>query len=82
MEYAEWNKITTRFPTTEEREVYRNGFKVVYEGKFPKPEEDVLVFMDGDIYIDTWLEFDDEAGFKNTDEPIVYWMSLPEPPKN
>lgn len=73
-----WNKITTRQLTDEEREYYGPNIEYIWDGVCPDIDEEVLVFNKGNIYIDTFTDFDEGVGFCDTDEETVYWMSLPE----
>ena len=56
----------------------------MWDGTLPELDEEVLVtypLFSGefvDTYVDTWVEIDDELGFENTDNDVIYWMELPE----
>mgnify|MGYP000848634222 FL=1 len=81
---AEWNKLTTRPLDEEEKEYYKNSrIESMWDGYTPEIDEEVLVWIprsDG-VYTDIWIDFDDGIGFENTESEVIYWMSLPEPPK-
>lgn len=79
-----WNKLTTRPLTDEEREEFGSTFEFMWDGVTPDENERVLVY-DGDgnwIDIDIWININgDSVGFENTYADTVYWMPLPELPK-
>ena len=56
----------------------------MWDGYTPEIDEEVLVWTPRSIgvYTDTWVDFDNGVGFENTDNEVIYWMNLPEPPKN
>lgn len=83
MKNTEWNKLTTRPLNSEEKEVYGNGFDLMWDGKEPELDEEVLVYTNKSkgVYTDIWTDSGYTAGFENTEEKVIYWMSLPEPPK-
>lgn len=83
MKNTEWNKLTTRPLNDEEKEVYGNRFDFMWDGKEPELDEEVLVYTlrSKEVYTDIWIDFDDGIGFENTENEVIYWMSLPEPPK-
>ena len=68
----------------EEKEYYKNSrIESMWDGYTPEIDEEVLVWTprsDG-VYTDIWIDFDDGIGFENTESEVIYWMSLPEPPK-
>lgn len=90
----EWNKLTTRPLTDEEREEYdqQYGDGVVtchWEGPTPDVNQKVLVYAEsmGAIDIDEWVDFCNGCvGFDlnvdlNDSVDTIYWAKLPEPPK-
>ena len=83
MENAKWNKIFLRPFNDEEKEYYGDKYGTAWDGKLPEVDEEVLVYTPSykEIYTDIWIEIEDGVCFENTDEPVVYWMSFPEPPK-
>ena len=84
MEMMKWNKLFTRELTEEEKEVYGDRFDFMWDGKMPEIDEEVLVYTSrsGQVTIDTWVDYGDGIGFENTDDSVIYWMSLPEPPES
>lgn len=84
MKDAKWNKLTTRPLDEEEKEYYKDSrIDFMWDGYTPEIDEEVLVWTPRSIgvYTDTWVDFDNGVGFENTDNEVIYWMSLPEPPK-
>nr|DAO23689.1 MAG TPA: Protein of unknown function (DUF551) [Caudoviricetes sp.] len=84
MKNTEWNKLTTRPLNNEEKECYGNRFDFMWEGNQPEIGEEVLVYTlrSKEVYTDIWTDdFNFGLGFENTEEKVIYWMSLPEPPK-
>ncbi|MGT2774989.1 hypothetical protein ACVRZG_02755 [Streptococcus hyovaginalis] len=76
-----WNKLTTRVLTNEEKELY-SDYDFMWDSQTPDIGEQVLVYANGRINIDTWDDFGPYGvGFENIDEDVIYWMALPEPPK-
>lgn len=76
-----WNKLTTRPLNDEEKEHYPDC-DFMWDGKTPDIWERVLVYAYGEIEIDTWQDFGScGVGFENRDDGIIYWMPLPETPK-
>nr|DAK73821.1 MAG TPA: Protein of unknown function (DUF551) [Caudoviricetes sp.] len=84
MENMKWNKLTARPLDEEEKEYYKNSrIDSMWDGYTPEIDEEVLVWTprsDG-VYTDIWSEYGNGLGFENTEEKVIYWMSLPEPPK-
>lgn len=84
MKNTEWNKLTARPLDEEEKEYYKNSrIDSMWDGYTPEIDEEVLVWTprsDG-VYTDIWVDFDDGIGFENTESEVIYWMSLPEPPR-
>ena len=76
-----WNKLTVIELTKEEQE--ECGYETLWCGPIPELDEEVLVtfpLSSGefvDTYIDTWVDFEVEVGFENTDNDVIYWMELP-----
>nr|DAN77339.1 MAG TPA: Protein of unknown function (DUF551) [Bacteriophage sp.] len=85
MENMKWNKLTTRPLDEEEKEYYKDSkIDFMWEGDEPEIGEEVLVYtpQSTGVYTDIWTDdFDYGVGFESTDEPVVYWMSFPEPPR-
>lgn len=86
----EWNKLTTRPLTDEEREEYdqQYGDGVInfhWEGPAPDIDQKVLVYAENmdTVEIDEWVDFGNGCfGFDfNDDVDTIYWAKLPEPPK-
>lgn len=76
-----WNKLTTRELTDEEKEIYPD-YDFMWDSQTPDIGEQVLVYANGRINIDTWDDFGPHGvGFENIDEDVIYWMALPEPLK-
>lgn len=79
-----WHKVYLRKMTDEEVEFYGDKYYFMWDGTLPDIDEEVLVtypLSSGefvDTYVDTWVEIDDELGFENTDNDVIYWMELPE----
>lgn len=44
-------------------------------------DEEVLVSDGKNVWTDTWVECGEGVCFENTEGDELYWMSLPEPPK-
>ena len=83
MENAKWNKLTTRHLNSEEKEVYGNRFDIMWDGKEPELDEEVLVYTNKSkgVYTDIWTASGYTVGFENTYDTVIYWMSFPKPPK-
>lgn len=87
MENMKWNKLIVRPLDDEEKEYYKDSrINFMWEGNASEIGEEVLVWTSKykGVYTDIWTEFDEGMGFENIDEskePIIYWMSFPEPPK-
>lgn len=84
MENMKWNKLTARPLDDEEKEYYKNSrIDSMWDGYTPEIDEEVLVWTprSGGVYTDIWIDFDDGIGFENTESEVIYWMSLPEPPR-
>lgn len=77
MEDAKWNKVFIKQHYNED------GIEFVWGGKIPEPNKKVLVYTSKSkkVYIDMWVDSYKGARFKNTVEPVVYWMNLPELPE-
>ncbi|BDD37920.1 hypothetical protein [Streptococcus ruminantium] len=76
-----WNKLKIRPLTDEEKEIYPD-YDFMWDGKTPDIWDRVLVYVSGYIDIDTWEDFGSQGvGFENNGDEIIYWMPLPEPPK-
>ena len=80
-----WNKLTTRPLDEEEKEYYKDSkIEFMWEGDEPEIGEEVLVWTPQykGVHTDIWTDdFDYGVGFENTESEVIYWMSLPEPPK-
>ena len=78
----EWNKLTTRNIAEDEKEFFHNAIEYIWEGKTPEINEEVLVYNPEtqNIYTDTWIDYGEGIGFKDTDEDVVFWLSYPNPP--
>ena len=80
-----WNKLTARPLDEEEKEYYKNSrIESMWDGYTPEIGEEVLVYTlrSKEVYTDIWTDdFNYGLGFENTEEKVIYWMSLPEPPK-
>lgn len=76
-----WNKLEARELTKEEQEEYT--YKSMWEGPMPELDEEVLVtYPIGrgryvPTYTDTWIDYNGEVGFENTDYDVIYWMEMP-----
>ena len=85
MKNMKWNKLFLRPLNDEEKEYYKDSkIDFVWDGNEPEIGEEVLVYTprSKEVYTDIWTDdFDYGVGFENTDEPVVYWMSFPEPPR-
>ena len=85
MKNMKWNKLFLRPLNDEEKEYYKDSkIDSVWDGNEPEIGEEVLVYTprSKEVYTDIWTDdFDYGVGFENTDEPVVYWMSFPEPPR-
>ena len=79
-----WNKLRLRPLNDEEKEYYKDSkIDFVWDGNEPYIGEEVLVWTSQSqgVYTDIWTDdFDYGVGFENTDAPVIYWMSFPEPP--
>ena len=68
----------------EEKEYYQDtDVNFRWDGNEPYIGEEVLVWTSQSqgVYTDIWTDdFDYGVGFENTDAPVIYWMSFPEPP--
>ena len=79
-----WNKLTIRKMTEDEVEIYGDKYDFMWDGRTPNIGEEVLVtypLSSGeftDTSIDTWEEFEDELGFENTENDVIYWMEIPQ----
>ena len=79
-----WNKLITRKMNEDEVEIYGDKYDLMWEGRTPNIDEEVLVtyplsigkFVD--TYVDTWLDFEIGLGFENTDNDVIYWMEIPQ----
>lgn len=80
-----WNKLRLRPLNDEEKEYYKDSkIAFVWDGNEPEIGEEVLVYISRskEVYTDIWTDdFDYGVGFENTDAPVIYWMSFPEPPR-
>ena len=79
-----WHKLYLRKMTEEEKEFYQGDYDEIWDGELPNLGEEVLVTIPlssgkfTDTYIDTWEAFEDELGFENTDNDVIYWMKIPQ----
>lgn len=79
-----WHKVYLRKMTDEEVEFYGDKYYFMWDGTLPDIDEEVLVtypLSSGefvDTYVDTWVEIDDELGFENTENDVIYWMQIPQ----
>ena len=74
-----WNKFTLRKTDSEEKEYF--GCDEIWDNPLPDNEEVVLVSDGTNIWIDEWHQDSDGANLMDADALGLYWMSLPEPPK-
>lgn len=84
MKDAKWNKLTTRPLDDEEKEYYKDSkIDSMWDGKEPELDEEVLVYTNKSkgVYTDIWTASGYTVGFEDTYDTVIYWMSLPEPPK-
>lgn len=58
-----WHKLTTRRLNDEERALYGRDIEFIWDGVCPDIDEEVLVFNKGNIYIDTFTDFDEGVCF-------------------
>ncbi|HFI0634125.1 TPA: hypothetical protein ACGO2G_000588 [Streptococcus suis] len=75
-----WVKLVTR-PLTEEEIAEGYQYDFMWDCMTPEIDEEVLVSDGKDVWTDTWVECGEGVCFENTDGDELYWMSLPEPPK-
>ena len=79
-----WHKVYLRKMTDEEVEFYGDKYYFMWDGTLPDIDEEVLVtypLSSGefvDTYVDTWVEIDDELGFENTENDVIYWLQIPQ----
>ncbi|WP_150203325.1 hypothetical protein [Streptococcus constellatus] len=77
-----WNKFSTRELTQEEREFFTENVTFIWEDPVPDVGETVLVSDGITIWLEAWTEFDGDAvGLEDNDAEGLYWMQLPELPK-
>ncbi|HEL1986181.1 phage protein [Streptococcus suis] len=76
----EWIKLVTR-PLTEEEIAEGYQYDFMWDCMTPEIDEEVLVSDGKDVWTDTWVECGEGVCFENTDGDELYWMPLPEPPK-
>lgn len=80
-----WNKLRLMPLDDEEKEYYQDtDVNLRWDGNEPYIGEEVLVWTSQSqgVYTDIWTDdFDYGVGFENTDAPVIYWMSFPEPPR-
>jgi hypothetical protein len=74
-----WNKFTLRKTKQEEKEHF--GTDEIWDTPLPESEQSVLVSNGIDIWIDEWYQDLDGANLMDTDALGLYWMPLPELPK-
>ncbi|HEM5175159.1 TPA: hypothetical protein U1319_000496 [Streptococcus suis] len=75
----EWNKFTLRKTDSEEEAYF--GTDEIWNHPVPDSETKVLVSDGFSIWIDEWYQDSDGANLMDTDALGLYWMSLPELPK-
>ncbi|WP_105242599.1 hypothetical protein [Streptococcus suis] len=76
----EWIKLVTR-PLTDEEIAEGYQYDFMWDCMTPEIDEEVLVSDGKDVWTDTWVECGEGVCFENTDGDKLYWMPLPEPPK-
>ncbi|UGQ07443.1 hypothetical protein [Streptococcus anginosus] len=76
-----WNKFSTRELTQEEREFFTENVTFIWEDPIPDVDETVLVSDGKTIWTEDWVEYDEGLGLEDSDAEGLYWMPLPELPK-
>lgn len=77
-----WNRFTTRPLTDEEQEIYSEGVNFMWNEPAPDIDETILVSDGVDIWTDTWVEYGLNClNLENNDAEGLWWMPLPELPK-
>lgn len=74
-----WNKFKLRRTDLEERDYF--GTDEIWDYPVPDSEEKVLVSDGTTIWIDEWYQDLDGANLMDADALGLYWMPLPELPK-
>lgn len=78
---ADWQKLTVRELTEEEKDFFGEQVSTIWEGVAPEFDEEVLVYTaKSGVTTDTWVDYGNGVGFENYDDEVVYWTSFPEPP--
>lgn len=81
MNKTDWQKLTVRELTDEEKELFGDKVTSIWEGVTPEINEEVLVYTPkSGVTTDIWVDYGDGAGFVNFEEEVIYWASFPEPP--
>lgn len=83
MNKTDWQKLTVRELTDEEKELFGDKVTSIWEGVAPEIDEEVLVYIPkSGVTTDTWVEYEDGVGFENfgEEEEVIFWTSFPEPP--
>lgn len=75
-----WNKFTLVKADSEEEEYF--GCDEIWDSPLPDSEEKVLVSDGVNIWIDEWYQDSDCANLMESDALGLYWMPLPELPKD
>ncbi|HEM3484932.1 TPA: hypothetical protein U1B16_000889 [Streptococcus suis] len=76
----EWIKFTTRALEGEEIELYPH-YDFMWDCQVPDIGEIVLVSDGKKIWTDEWDEVGEGQDLSDGDAEGLYWMPLPEPPK-
>ncbi|MBM7180489.1 hypothetical protein JO388_09420 [Streptococcus suis] len=74
-----WNKFALRKTDSEEKAYF--GTDEIWNYPVPDSETKVLVSDGFSIWMDEWYQDSDGANLMDTDALGLYWMPLPEPPK-
>ena len=81
MNKTDWQKLTVRELTDEEKELFGDKVTSIWEGTTPEINEEVLVYTPkSGVTTDTWVDYEDGVGFESFEEEVIYWTSFPEPP--
>lgn len=77
-----WIKFKTRKLTEEELSEYKYMYyEFMWDCRIPEVGETVLVSDGETIWTEDWVEYDEGEGLEDSDAEGLYWMPLPESPK-
>lgn len=77
-----WIEFKTRELTEEELSEYKYMYyESMWDCKIPEVDETVLVSNGERIWTEDWVDYDEGLGLEDSDAEGLYWMPLPELPK-